>query len=103
MGTVKEAIQQQVEKASPMSLLLSVLALGILSGTGGTVAMGNVLGVVGAVPEEEFNSVVTELSHTLTDLNNTLRQQQTLLANTRCEVRMLREDGDWRDCWAPDR
>jgi hypothetical protein len=101
MVDLKEALRNKVDQSSPTSILFSVLVIGILSGTGGTVAAGNLLGIVGAVPEEQFKETVEELNTTLRRLNQTITDQQHLLANTRCEVRMLRESGDWRDCWAP--
>lgn len=104
MPDIKAMAVSKLNEMSPMVLTLWILLFGVLSGGGGTVLAGNMLGLPTAtlVTSEQFDMTFEELNNTLRQISFALEDQRTLLANTRCEIRMLREERDWRDCWLPE-
>jgi hypothetical protein len=104
MTTLKQAVNSKVQEMSPLNILLTVLVLGLLSGGGGVVAMGNLLGISGpqVVTIDQFETTLTELNSTLRTINRTLNEQRSLLQITRCEIQRQRDGLDFRDCWNPE-
>jgi len=104
MPHLKEMAVQKLNEMSPMWLAIYLMGFGVLSGGGGTILAGNLLGFpqTTVVTTAQFDATLTELNSTMRQINENLSGQRALLLNTRCEIRMLRDDGDWRDCWLPE-
>lgn len=93
-------------------LLLGFVALGGLSGGTGHLAFDSLAGLFGSSSKDvatDLTTAVNNLNETLSqqqraviDLNETLEQQRELLNRTRCEIRAIRDDFDWLECWSPE-